>query len=290
VDYVTKPFKAEEISARVETHLALRRLQQELELSHLALQSSYAKLEALEQARQRLVQMVVHDLKNPIATIQICADVLQQEPALQGEARLAVEDVSSMARLMTRMVLDVLDVARTEQVELKPRLAAFPLRDLLAEVEGELRGLVRCSRRELLVEVAPGAPVEVLADRDLVRRVLANLLDNALKYAPRRSTVRLEAGPAGSGRYALVVADQGQGIPAELRQRIFEPYARLDQDVDRHARTSRGLGLAFCRLAVEAHGGSIRVEDALPQGSRFVVELPVGPGAPAAQPVAPPAA
>jgi signal transduction histidine kinase len=117
-----------------------------------------------------------------------------------------------------------------------------------------------------LAELAP-----VPADADLLRRVLENLIDNAIRYAPKQSQVTLSA-QIHSDELELRIADQGQGVPAELRERIFDRFVQLGGD--RVApRTGRGLGLTFCRLAVEAHGGRIYVEDGRP-GAVFCIRLP----------------
>jgi K+-sensing histidine kinase KdpD len=117
----------------------------------------------------------------------------------------------------------------------------------------------------------------VTADRELLRRVVENLLDNAFKYAPMNTEIRLEATLTGEGDYAIRIRDQGPGIPSGERGRIFEPYARLERDAREHARTSRGLGLAFCRLAVDVHGGRIWAEDNQPKGCVFVLQMPINP-------------
>jgi signal transduction histidine kinase len=120
-------------------------------------------------------------------------------------------------------------------------------------------------------------------DAGLVVRTLENLLDNALKYAPRGTVIRVIAHASPDGGLSARVADHGRRIPPEHRERIFEREARLDRDLEVHARSSRGLGLAFCRFAVAAHGGRIWVEDNQPQGNVFCVEIP-GPVAEAAPP------
>ena len=133
--------------------------------------------------------------------------------------------------------------------------------------------VTRLNGHELSVEADDAR--EVFVDPDLVTRVIENLLDNAFKYAPRATTVRLVV-VADEGRgLSLRVEDWGRGLPPEHREQVFERYFRLNRDA--HARVSRGLGLAFCKLAVEAHGGRIRVEDAVPEGAAFCATIPGSP-------------
>jgi K+-sensing histidine kinase KdpD len=280
VDYVTKPFQVEELEARVATHIALRRLQLDLE-------ESYARLQRLEQMRRTLTQMIVHDLKSPITAGYHNAIFVREDAGLQGELAVAIQDVVGSFQVLNRMSLDMLDVTASEETSLTPRLELMALRQLMEEVVTDVRGMARSMERELVIDVAGDLPA-VKADRELLRRVLENLLDNTFKYAPEGSEVRMEAALAGGGAYAIRVRDQGPGIPIGERERVFDRYARLGRDAAEHARSSRGLGLAFCKLAVDAHRGRIWVEDNQPRGCTFVLELPIDPGGPGTVAVTPP--
>jgi signal transduction histidine kinase len=110
-------------------------------------------------------------------------------------------------------------------------------------------------------------------DPELLRRVLENLVDNACKYSPDGATIALSA-ERDATSLRLRVTDDGPGVSEAFREKIFQKYVQLERDAEKHARTSRGLGLVFCRLAAEAHGGRIRVFDARPRGTTFEVEIP----------------
>ena len=269
VDYVTKPFQIEELEARVETHLSLRRLQ-------LQLEESYARLKSLEQMRQQRFQMIVHDLTSPIAAVHFNAMYVQARAGLQGKEATAIDAVLSSCGQLNRMTLDMLEVARSDAGSLSPRLEPFDLRGLFDDVLAGVREAARTAGISLIVDVAGDVPT-VVADRELIRRIVGNLLDNTFKYAPKDSEVRIEAARAGTSEYSIRVRDQGPGIPPADRDRIFDPYVRLERDARKHVRTSRGLGLAFCRLAVDAHGGRIWAEDNTPQGATFAIQLPIDP-------------
>ncbi len=269
VDYVTKPFQIEELEARVETHLSLRRLQ-------LQLEESYVRLKSLEQMRHQLVQMIVHDLTSPIAAVHFNAMYVHARAGLQGKEATAIDAVLSSCGQLNRMTLDMLEVATSDAASIRPRLEPFDLRELLDDVLAGARDTARRVGISLIVNVAGDVPA-VIVDRELIQRIVWNLLDNALKYAPKDSEVRIEAARAGTSEYSIRVRDQGPGVPPADRDRIFDPYVRLERDARKHVRTSRGLGLAFCRLAVDAHGGRIWAEDNPPQGTTFVIQLPIDP-------------
>ena len=117
-----------------------------------------------------------------------------------------------------------------------------------------------------------------LLDVDLMRRVLQNLVDNCVKYGRRGGTIWLDAAPVDPDRVLIRVRDDGPGVSVELRTRIFEKYSVVERDAAGRRLDSRGLGLRFCHVVVEAHGGRIWVEDNEPRGACFCVELPAPAG------------
>ena len=269
-DYVAKPIREEELLARVRLHLALRRQQRELELRNRELDRQYRQLESLERLRNDWVHMLVHDLRSPLQGVtlllQYLIDLAGTLP--EAEQRSQLREIFETTRRMGRMLQTVLDVSRLEVGKLPLRREALDAQDLIQEAVRTLGGLVQ--GRDLRVEIAE-PPVVVSGDRDLCVRVLANLLDNALKYTPagKPVVVGARAEPRGA---CLWVRDQGPGIAPADQRRVFRKFAGV--------RTSRspmpvnGLGLAFCRLAVLAHGGTIRVASTLGEGSTFALTIP----------------
>jgi two-component system sensor histidine kinase/response regulator len=272
VDYVTKPFNLDEVRVRIETHLALRRLQGQLEAQNRELATANERLRTLEEARRILSQAIVHDLKSPLAALIGNAQYLLQTREVDGEVREVLGDMLASANGVHRIVLNLLDVARMEEAELVPRRQEVRVGAMLDRASATAQLYTRMTGHGLVVEGDVDAVVSV--DPDLVVRVIENLLDNSLKYAPRGSSIRLVAQAAEGGGLSLRIEDMGPGVPAAQRERIFERYVRLDRDLATQARTSRGLGLAFCRIAVDAHGGKIWVEDNQPTGAAFCVNIP----------------
>ncbi|HEY1100104.1 MAG TPA: ATP-binding protein, partial [Myxococcota bacterium] len=177
------------------------------------------------------------------------------------------------AERMHRMVLDVLDVSRSEG-ELPLQRSLVDVHELLLLAEAQFA--TRAQLSDVTLHIADGAPLIAPLDRELLQRVLDNLIDNAIKYGHRRIDVsagRLDDDTGGS--IEIVVADDGEGIPLEDRRRIFVMGQRLAMHAARETASSRGLGLCFCAMAVAAHGGTIVVDDNIPSGSRFVLRLPI---------------
>ena len=234
-----------------------------------------ARLEELIRLREELAAMLVHDLRNPLGVISTGLEMLKQVqiPGEEGEYVASIVDTLNRSALrMQRLVDTLLDIARMEEERMALRPAPLSLRELVEERVEEERPLA--ARLCISLECSlPGDLPVVRADRYVIQRVLANLLDNALKFTPRGGRVTVTARPVGDV-VEVAVTDTGPGIPPEERERIFEKFTQLPgQGGDRRG---VGLGLAFCRMAVEAHGGQVWVEDGPDgRGSRFVFTLPV---------------
>jgi two-component system, sensor histidine kinase and response regulator len=268
-DYIAKPVRREEFMAKVRSLLRARRLLAELEEAREILAARNAKLEELEALKETLTQTLVHDLKNPLAAVLGNLELMErrvEDPTLQ-----LVRRSKAAAWRMHQMILNLLDVGALEEgkllLHLEPVDAAALARKAVAEMEATAasRGIA------LSVRGDTGGPA-LRGDPAVLRRVLDNLLANAFEHAPSGTTVRVSIAECDEG-IEVAVSDQGPGVPESYRERIFEKFQRLEQ-----RRTvpgaNRGLGLTFCRLAVEAHGGTIWVEDAPGGGAMFRVLLP----------------
>jgi signal transduction histidine kinase len=197
------------------------------------------------------------------------AQLLQRDKRIPADARETVDAVRVEVASLMRLILNLLDINKSEEGKLVPAVAAVNLAELTGKIVEAIGVRARAKEVQLVREL--GDVVEVPADPDLLTRVLENLIDNALRYAPKGSRVTISARllPAEA---ELRVADQGKGIPVGLRESVFERFVQLGAD-SAAQRSSRGLGLTFCRLAVDAHGGRIFVEDAAP-GAAFCIRLP----------------
>jgi len=246
-DLLTRPIQKVELLLRVRSLLRAGRIQRKRN----AVVSAHrdALLRALEDKR-RLTATIVHDLKSPLAGVLGNAHYVLDEAGLDGPLRESLTDIITLGETMHGMVLDILDVSGSESGALTPRRSAVDVAAVLEQCRSAFRGRVRQSGHQLVVALR--APLRLAADSDLLRRVLENLLDNATKYAPPGTPIQIDV-RQDDHRVLFQVRDKGPGVPAPYRTRIFEPYAQLDRDRAVHRRGSRGLGLAFCRIAVEAH-------------------------------------
>jgi signal transduction histidine kinase len=218
VDYITKPVQLEEVEARVATQLALRR-------RGLQLRESYDKLLGLEKTRDSLVHMVVHDLRSPLTGIYAFLELIKESATGQLPAKLRgyIDDALKSARQMTGIVSDMLDTSRMEAGELK--LSPEDC-DLAGVVEESVAGLAALAGNRRIVFAPREKQPLIRADRDIVLRVIQNLLANALKFAPDAGVIRI-AVVCAAGMARVSIHDDGPGIPPEYKKKIFEKFAQV---------------------------------------------------------------
>ena len=262
VDYITKPINAQIVRARIRAHMALYHQQRELK-------QAYENLRKLERLRDGLIHMIVHDLRNPLMSIEGFLDMakLAIERGDREKSVLYVSRPKAALDKMAAMVNELLDVSRLEANAMPLAITDSDFRDIIAET---LRGQAVHERR--LRAVMPEAPVPVRCDASLLGRVIGNLVSNALKFSPAGESVviRLEPMP---DAIRVSVADRGPGIPEAYLQRVFDRFFQVEMWRQKDI-PSTGLGLTFCKLAVERHGGHIGVDSIEGQGAVFWFEVP----------------
>jgi PAS domain S-box-containing protein len=223
-------------------------------------------------ARDEVLDVVAHDLRNPLAAIALSAATLKREVGPGAEAPLST--IFRALRRVDRLIQDLLDVRRIDGGRLAIVRSWFDASALLAEVLVQERELASAAGISLVLDEPPGA-LRVWADRDRLLQVFENLVGNALKFTPHGGRVTIGARPGAAGDDALFwVTDTGEGIPPEQLPSVFDRFWQAAPT--RFA--GAGLGLAICRGIVEAHGGSIRVESAVGRGSTFLIHLPASTG------------
>ncbi len=271
VDFITKPFQFEEVEVRVQTHLKLHRLQMERDFQNRQLMENFDRLKKLEALRDDLIHMIVHDMRSPLMGITGYLEMLEMDAGgkLNPEELDMLQSSRSCGKVLGEMVNSLLDVSRLEQGEMPVDKASANLDEL---IQMALDSLGSLTMGVPLRHLNPSPSILVDCDVGLITRVIANLVGNAIKFLPQGGTVTVSSEPWGVGA-KLCVADTGIGIPLEYREKIFEKFGQVEARNERMA-NSTGLGLAFCKLAVEAHGGQIGVESEVGKGSTFWFTLP----------------
>jgi two-component system sensor histidine kinase/response regulator len=268
-DFLTKPFSRPVLVARIRSLLRLKAAQDQLA-------ESYRRLRALESLKDDLTRMVVHDLKSPLTGMLGSLEMVLDGDAgpLTADQLRLLGDASERGGDLLRMVDNLLDLSRLEESQVRLQLRELDAGRLLREVGGAWT--VRAEREGARLAAEAAAGLTVRADEGMVRRVLGNLIGNALRHGGPGVSIRLSA-VAAEGGVKFTVADDGVGIAEADHEAIFRKYGRRE-DADGGAPAGgSGLGLTFCKLAVEAHGGRIWVQSRAGEGAAFHFLLPPRP-------------
>ncbi len=267
VDYLTKPFRPKEVVARIRTHLSNQQLVEQQK--HLVDQLSKANA-----AKDRFLGMCAHDLRNPLSSIRGLAELMDENAIgiLTPEQKEIVQTIHGASQSMLLLVNELLDVATIEAGHLKLEKAPVSILEIVERSVhlSNIEAAKKNTRIEIVKSV--GDPI-VDVDRNKIRQVVDNLINNAVKYSPRGSivTVLIHMNETVAG---FAVRDSGPGIPESERHKLFKDYGTLSS-IPTGGEKSTGLGLAICRKIIEAHNGTIGVDNIPGRGAEFIVSLPL---------------
>jgi two-component system sensor histidine kinase/response regulator len=268
VDYVTKPFQAAELLARVRTHLELKKARE-------ALWHYGQRLHELNDEKNEFLGIVAHDLRSPLSNIITSVNMVATDRAM---ARAQVDEflgiIQTSAQHMLHLVENLMDVNAIEQGRMKIDIAPCELGELLRGVTSNYQTKARAKSQKLAVSEGEG-PLVAMADPHSTIQVFDNLVSNAIKYTPsgKRIDVRLLRR---NGVIRCEVQDQGPGVTKDDLTKMFGKFARLSARPTA-GEPSTGLGLSIVKRMVEAGGGKVWCESEPGQGAKFIVELPAAP-------------
>jgi len=273
-DYLHKPFDPELLRARIDNSLEKKRLLEEEVSLRQQLEANYRQLQELERMRDSLTYMVVHDLRQPLQALiggLRTLETLGELSELHNEfLQMSIEG----GEMLLAMINDLLDINKMEEGSLQLERSSVEVGPLVETAIRQVAQLAQEKKLTVAAEIPPGLP-SFSGDEQKLRRTLVNLLGNAIKFTPEGGsvTVRVLQEPDGAGVLFRVI-DTGEGIPREAFGRIFEKFGQVEL---RRAgrRMSTGLGLTFCKLVAEAHGGRIWVQSELGRGSAFSFSIPI---------------
>src|SRR4029079_3017913 len=268
-DFLTKPHNRLVLGARVRSLLKLKAATD-------ALEDSLRKLRELEKVRDDLMKMIVHDLKTPLTSVLATLEMLSDGDFGQVSIpqKAAIGDAETKSEDLLALIDEILEVARIEEANISLSLAPIAAGALLAELVHEWAHRFQQEQATAAVSVADDAPI-FTADRNLIKRVFSNLIQNAVTHSSHPVHLELSARRAGQG-VLFTVSDNGPGIPPEYHEVIFRKFGQVEMPRSPRTRSS-GLGLTFCKLVVERHGGRIWVKSTEGKGSSFYIELPSDP-------------
>jgi len=265
----------------IDLHLAPVRDDHGALLGLLMVFTDETEQQELSQARDDLSRMIVHDLRGPLtavtASLKLLNDLIPRDSEYGPIVQRTTDASMRAVRKLLNLVDSLLDIAKMESGQMKLEREPAHVNAIASNVVMGMDSLAREMSVNLAVDVPFSLP-PLLVDSEQIERVLVNLVDNALKFTPSQGVVQIAAYPPGANGadinfVRVEVSDTGPGIADENKERLFNRFVQLEGLSGR--RRGTGLGLTFCRLAVEAHGGTIWIEDNPQGGAIFAFTLPV---------------
>ncbi|MBD2296087.1 hybrid sensor histidine kinase/response regulator [Anabaena sphaerica FACHB-251] len=254
-DFISKPVNSMELRARVRSMLRIKQ--------------QYDALQETMHFREDLSNMIVHDLRNPLTSIILSAEMLRLGNLSPERQFQKSSQIIASGQQLQSMIDSLLLMAKLDSGKLILQRTDIDICELCSLAISDIQAAVIQKNIELITDL-PKFGGSISLDVDLFRRVIDNLLSNAIKFTKPNTQIVLHADYPAPGRAKIQVADSGSGVQEELRQVIFEKY---EIGSFKQAASQIGLGLAFCKMTVEAHGGKIKVESNQPQGAIFTIEI-----------------
>jgi two-component system sensor histidine kinase/response regulator len=267
-DYLAKPFNPTLLKARIGACLEKKRGRDRETILYAQLQENYKRLQEVEKLRDDMRNMIVHDLRTPLTAVIIGMEMLEKFGALNETQQELIAIAGGGGKTLLGMINDLLDVEKMESGPTQLRYVELSAATLVAGAIEQVAALAGNGQIALATEIASDLPL-FAGDENKLSRTLVNLIANAIRFAPA-GTVTVSASQVDGESIRFAVRDTGAGIPAEAFERIFEKFGQLDG----RSQVGTGLGLAFCKLAVEVHGGQIHVESTVGEGSTFSFTIP----------------
>jgi signal transduction histidine kinase len=263
-EFVTKPVNGPELRARTRSMLRIKRL--------------YDELQETIHMREQLADMIVHDMRSPLYTVMLYSDLLEKRNGADEQAQQLTGKIRAQAHRLNSMLTDMLLLAKRKAGKLVLDRVSVDMNHMIMEAVQDQTVVAKSEGIDVQVELPPSGQ-RFLADGKLLQRTVDNLLSNAIKFSSNSSTVVVKLTYIGNrsgldasvSGFRITVADEGVGIPEDKLESIFEQYEIAEaggRDVEQ-----TGLGLAFCKMVVEAHGGRIVARPNEPRGSVFTIEI-----------------
>ncbi len=263
-EFISKPVNSLELKARVRSMLRIKQ--------------QYDELERTLYLRELMSNMIVHDMRNPLAAILLYIQILRRRGTITPDQVKYFERIQSEAQQLNTFLDDILMLAKMEKGKLLLTCVTLDMANLMSELEKKYLPIATSQNVKFIISDTTTQVVPVLVDVNLFQRVLDNLLANAFKFSEAHSTVRVQidyprltSTQTDLPTLRIRVYDEGPGIPAEDLERIFDKYEVVD--MHKTGKTQLGLGLAFCKMVIDAHSGKIYANNNVDRGAVFTVEV-----------------
>lgn len=272
VDYITKPFQYEEVLARVNAHVTIRRQQQQLHVQTTALQEMNTQLEALNASKDKFFSIIAHDLKSPFAGLLVVANLIKENIERWDKDKILhfADQLQESVDTLYAFIENLLTWARFQQGMMEYHPRHVNLQYIVARNVALL--IQNAQQKQITLNNSVQEPIQVSIDEHMIDAVIRNLVSNAIKFTYPGGTIEISAA-GDKNKVTLAVSDTGVGMTEKIMTNLFQIDAKTRQ-VGTKGEQGTGLGLILCKEFIDRHGGNIQVESEVGRGSTVKVTLP----------------
>ena len=272
-DFISKPFENVELLARVKSLLRLKKYHDEIERKNVELEKKNQSLLQMDGFKEDLINLIVHDMKNPLFVIQGNIQMMSMgmDQNAQDYLKKYISRIERSSQQLLRMVVNLLDISRIQEGTIELKKEQLDIRRIVEEVTKSLKDLPENAKKEISVDIDKDINF-VASDKSIMERVIDNLLSFAAHNVEEDGKISIKIEKNKDNAIVLAVTDNGTQIPKKFHDKIFEKFSQAEIKQNGY-KVGRGLGLTFCKMAVEAHGGSMKLDLENPVGNRFIIEI-----------------
>ena len=272
-DFISKPFENVELLARVKSLLRLKEYHDEIERKSIELEKKNQSLLQMDDFKEDLINLIVHDMKNPLFVIQ--GNLQMMSMGMDKNAldylKKYTSRIERSSQQLLRMVVNLLDISRIQDGTIELKKEQLDIKHVIDEVAKSLKDLPENENKEIKIEIDENISF-VSSDKSIMERVIDNLLSFAAHNVEADGKISIKIEKNNNDSIRLAVTDNGTQIPKKFHDKIFEKFSQAEIKENGY-KIGRGLGLTFCKMAIEAHGGSMKLDLENPVGNRFILEL-----------------
>ena len=272
-DFITKPFENVELLARVRSLLRLKEYHDRLEHTNEQLEEKNKSLTRMDDFKEELINLIVHDMKNPLFVIQGNLQMMKMSMANVSTEFLNkyTSRIERSAHQLLRMVVNLLDISRLEEGTMVLKRDMCDINEIIAEIVDRINEYPENKGKNIVVNLDSDV-TQMIFDKSVIERVVENMINFATSNVSEDGKVVIETQTLNDGMLQFTIHDNGTQIPEKYREKIFEKFSQAEIKNEGY-RVERALGLTFCKLAIEAHNGKMWLDENIKVGNRFVLEL-----------------
>jgi DNA-binding response OmpR family regulator len=272
-DFITKPFENVELLARVRSLLRLKEYYDRLEQTNEQLEEKNKSLTRMDDFKEELINLIVHDMKNPLFVIQGNLQMMKMSMANVSTEFLNkyTSRIERSAHQLLRMVVNLLDISRLEEGTMVLKRDMCDINETIAEIVDRINEYPENKGKNIVVNLDSDV-TQMIFDKSVIERVVENMINFASSNVSEDGKVVIETQTLSDGMLQFTIHDNGTQIPEKYREKIFEKFSQAEIKNEGY-RVERALGLTFCKLAIEAHNGKMWLDENIKVGNRFVLEL-----------------